>query len=122
MSKSWVKIVAESEICDTIHPFQAGKKRIAVARLEGHLYAFDGLCPHVAGPMHRAEVQGTIVTCPFHAWRFDLRQNGREIHDYRPLETYALRVEGGDVYVELDQAGPVTAVARLACRAGHRAD
>ena len=115
MEKSWVKVAAESEIGEKIRPFQVGRKKIALARLEGELYAFDGLCPHVAGPMHRGEVQGTIVTCPFHAWRFDLKQNGREIHDYRPLETYALRVQDGDVYVELDQSGPVTALPHRPC-------
>lgn len=110
MTKTWVRVGAERDFGDGIMPFQVGRKRIAVARLEGELYAFDGLCPHVAAPMHRGEIQGTIVTCPFHAWRFDLKQNGREIHDYRPLATYALRVDNGEVYVELDQPGPVTAL------------
>ena len=35
--------------------------------------------------MHRAEAEGTIVTCPLHAWCFDLQNEGREIHHYRPL-------------------------------------
>jgi nitrite reductase/ring-hydroxylating ferredoxin subunit len=52
--------------------------------------------------MHRAEVDGAILTCPYHAWRFDLREAGREIHGYRPLSVYEVKVERGDVCVLID--------------------
>ncbi len=51
--------------------------------------------------MHRAEGEGTIVTCPLHARRFDLQDQGREIHDYRPLRVYEVKVEAGVVFVRL---------------------
>jgi nitrite reductase/ring-hydroxylating ferredoxin subunit len=103
MSNDWVRIGADSEFSETIKLVEIGKNKIAVARLQGELFAFDGLCPHVAGPMHRAEVEGTIVTCPFHAWRFDLKQGGREIHDYRPLSVYQVKVDEGQVHVKLSE-------------------
>jgi nitrite reductase (NADH) small subunit len=106
MSKEWVRIGAEVEFGEKIKSMRIGKTKIAVGRLKGDLFAFDGLCPHAAGPMHRAEVEGTIVTCPFHAWRFELRENGREIHDYRPLTVHELKVEAGEVYVRLSATRP----------------
>lgn len=104
MSEGWVPVGAEAEFGEKIKLVEIGKTRIAIARLQGELFAFDGLCPHVAGPMHRAEVEGTIVTCPFHAWRFELRDGGREIHGYRPLKIYELKVEAGAVHVRLNDA------------------
>lgn len=119
MSESWIRVGAEVEFGEKIKPVEIGKTKIAVARLQGKLFAFDGLCPHAAGPMHRAEVEGTIVTCPFHAWRFELRENGREIHDYRPLTVYELKVEAGEVYVRLNGAAPATAVLGDHCSAAY---
>jgi len=101
MSNGWIPIGADSEFSEKIKLIEVGKNKIAVARLQGELFAFNGLCPHVAGPMHRAEIEGTVVTCPFHAWRFDLKQGGREIHNYRPLSVYELKVDEGEVHVRL---------------------
>lgn len=101
MDNGWSRIGNDSEFDEKIKLVQMGTSKIAVARLEGQLFAFNGLCPHAFGPMHRAEVEGTIVTCPLHAWRFDLQDGGREIHHYRPLSMYEVKVEGGDVYVRL---------------------
>jgi len=101
MSNEWSKVGAEQDFTEKITLLEIGKAKVGVARLDGEIYAFNGLCPHSAGPMHRAEVEGTVVTCPLHAWRFDLKQGGREIHDYRPLRTYDVKVEGGEVFIRL---------------------
>ena len=105
---TWIRLGADTEFASEMRLFQIGRKKVAVARLDGKLYAFDGYCPHVAGPMHRAEVEGTVVTCPFHAWRFDVAAQGRELHGYRPLPVYEIKIERGDVHVLVDaDAAPV---------------
>lgn len=77
-----------------------GRRQLVVARLNGRLYAFDALCPHAQGPMERSEIEGAIVTCPLHAWRFDLNNAGKELHGYRGLATYPVKVEDGKVLVD----------------------
>jgi nitrite reductase (NADH) small subunit len=101
MAEEWSRVGRDDEFSERIRLVEIGRVKVAMARLAGEIYAFNGLCPHSFGPMHRAEVDGTIVTCPLHAWRFDLKQGGREIHDYRALRTYDVKVEGGEVYVRL---------------------
>jgi nitrite reductase (NADH) small subunit len=101
MQESWERVGASSEFDGKIKCVSVGKKKLAVMRLEGDLFAFDGLCPHVYGPMHRSEINGTILTCPLHGWRFDLRDGGREIHHYRSLAMYETKVEGEEVYVKI---------------------
>lgn len=101
MSSEWSRLGTHDEFGDKIKLVEIGKQKIAVARLKGEIYAFNGLCPHAFGPMHRAEVAGTIVTCPLHAWRFELQNQGREIHDYRPLHVYEVKIEAGVVFVRL---------------------
>jgi nitrite reductase/ring-hydroxylating ferredoxin subunit len=49
--------------------------------------------------MDRSEVEGAIVSCPLHAWRFDLEQGGKELHGYRNLTVHDIKVTDGQVLV-----------------------
>ncbi|MCC7079335.1 MAG: Rieske (2Fe-2S) protein [Burkholderiales bacterium] len=97
----WTRLGSVADFGETITLVELGRSKIAVARMQDELFAFDGLCPHLAGPMHRAELDGTVVTCPLHGWRFDVRDGGRELHDYRPLRVFEVRIEGDEVHVKL---------------------
>jgi nitrite reductase/ring-hydroxylating ferredoxin subunit len=100
--QNWIKVGSEAQFTDGLHPVQLGpRQNVVIARLNGRLFAFDALCPHAQGPMERSEIEGAIVSCPLHAWRFDLENDGKELHGYRSLTVHSLRVDGGDVYVSL---------------------
>ena len=113
---AWVNLGEEAALDGAIRLFQAGRKKIALAKLEGAVYAFDGLCPHAFGPMHRGEIDGSVITCPYHAWRFDLACAGREVHGYRPLATYPVKLESGQVYVQLEEGAEATAIESRPCK------
>lgn len=101
MSKNWVCIGANENFRYGLNPIVVENQRIIVAVLNGEMFAFDAFCPHGAGPMECAEVESAIVTCPLHGWRFDLRKGGCEIHGYRDLRTLNVKINKGQVYVEL---------------------
>lgn len=103
MASNWQRLGNRSEFNGKIKCVQLGRKKLAFAELKGKVYAFDSLCPHVFGPMERSEVNGSILTCPLHGWRFDLAEGGREIHDYRGLKMYETKVEGEEIYVHLSE-------------------
>ena len=46
---------------------------IAIARVDGVVYAFDNTCPHRGGELGRGDLLGYLVHCPLHAWCFDVR-------------------------------------------------
>ncbi|MGE3149335.1 MAG: Rieske (2Fe-2S) protein [Pseudorhodoplanes sp.] len=99
MSNNWVRIGDEAQFPEGLHPITLGKQRLVIARLNSRLYAFDALCPHAQGPMERSEIEGAIVSCPLHAWRFDLEEGGKELHGYRSLSTYDVKVSDGQVFL-----------------------
>ena len=39
---------------------------------DDQVFAMDDRCPHNGGPLSEGIVHGTSVTCPLHAWVFDL--------------------------------------------------
>jgi 3-phenylpropionate/trans-cinnamate dioxygenase ferredoxin component len=76
--------------------------RVALFNLNGDIYAIEDVCTHDGGPL----VEGTIVDgcevqCPRHGARFDIRTGAAvRFPAFEPTRTYAVRVEGHDVWME----------------------
>jgi 3-phenylpropionate/trans-cinnamate dioxygenase ferredoxin component len=51
----------------------AGIGRIAVTRVDHEYIAFNPVCPHANGPLAEGELRGSVIICPWHFFRFDLR-------------------------------------------------
>src|SRR5690349_10123379 len=100
-NENWINVGPVAKFETGMHMITAGRQRLVVAKLNGRLFAFDAFCPHVQGPMDRAEVEGAIISCPLHAWRFDLESGGRELHGYRGITVHGVRIDGDQVFVAL---------------------
>src|SRR6266446_5391444 len=78
-----------------------GDDAVAVCNVAGNLHAMDGICPHSGGPLGHGALDGHILTCPFHAWEFDCRTGLSEVDEFLKLATYAVKVEDGNILVDL---------------------
>lgn len=47
--------------------------QIALFNVEGKIYALDNTCPHMGGPLGEGKIEKGCVTCPWHAWTFDIK-------------------------------------------------
>jgi nitrite reductase/ring-hydroxylating ferredoxin subunit len=52
--------------------FDVNGKTVAVFNSGGTFYAIDNECKHQGGPLAEGELDGTVVTCPLHAWTYDV--------------------------------------------------
>ena len=76
---------------------------VALFNVAGTFYALDGVCPHAGGPLGEGTLRGTIVTCPWHGWQFDVA-NGQNCLNARMTHTcFPVKVEGDDVLVEVPE-------------------
>lgn len=77
-------------------------KSIALFNLGGTFCATQGTCPHRGGPLSEGTLQGGHVTCPWHAWTFDIATGSRVgcADGMGKITTYKVRLEGNDVLVE----------------------
>ena len=64
----------------------------------------DNACPHAGGNLSGGEVDGTVVTCPWHEWRFDLEQGVCTNSPLARLVRYASEVREGVVWADLGMA------------------
>jgi nitrite reductase (NADH) small subunit/3-phenylpropionate/trans-cinnamate dioxygenase ferredoxin subunit len=78
-----------------------GDKIIAVFRDGGQFYAIDDTCLHMGASLSGGYVENGIVTCPWHAWRFRLRDGAWADNPRVSIGCYAVRVEGDEVQVQL---------------------
>ena len=76
-------------------------QEIAVFLVDGEVKAYDGLCPHLQGPLGEGYIEDGCVECPFHAWRFDLRTGAGLANPALRLRAFDVRVDDGDVIVDL---------------------
>ena len=77
-----------------------GNKLIAVFREAGQFYAIDDVCPHMGASLSGGYLQEGIVTCPWHAWRFRLKDGAWADNPKIKIRCYPVRVEGNDVQVQ----------------------
>jgi nitrite reductase/ring-hydroxylating ferredoxin subunit len=80
-----------------------GMDEIALANVGGTYYAMRGLCGHQEGPLGEGELEGNVVTCPWHGAKWDVT-TGNLVEFPMELEKepiYKVVVEGDSVFAEL---------------------
>jgi len=80
---------------------EANGAAVAVFNVEGVLYAIDNHCPHRGGPLGEGELDGTTLTCPWHAWRWDVTTGANTNNPASRVACFPVVVESGVVFVEL---------------------
>ncbi len=76
--------------------------KVAIFNIDGSYYAVDDTCTHKGGPLSEGELEGTVVTCPWHGATFDLC-TGNHLGPPAPtgVTRREVKIEGGDVMVKV---------------------
>lgn len=78
-------------------------KDIALFNVDGNVYAMDNACLHHGSSLGTSQLEGKIVTCRAHGWRYDVTTgNVAHVPGYG-VATYAVKVEGGKILVAADE-------------------
>jgi nitrite reductase/ring-hydroxylating ferredoxin subunit len=109
-SALWVRVMPLSDLHEdegrVARPLVGGKtKQIAVFLMAGgEVCAVDNHCPHEGYPLAQGGVQGAVLTCRWHNFKFDLR-TGQCLMGDEAVRRYPARVSDDGV-VELDLTEP----------------
>jgi len=88
----------------SIKEVQLGGQAIALANVAGMVYAISGTCLHRGGPLGEGQLEGQVVTCPWHGWQFDVT-TGRAVQNPNAgVGCYAVEVRGEEVFVSIEQS------------------
>ena len=78
---------------------------VGIFNTEEGFYAIGEVCPHMGGPLSDGEVAGTIVSCPLHGSKIEMKTGCVQNGDLSRVLTFPVKVEDGKVLVD---AGPCT--------------
>jgi len=81
--------------------FRFGNKRIAVFNVDGQFFGTDDACPHRGAPLGEGPLTGSIVTCTWHGWEFDVCTGKNAVDDDLCVKTYPVQNRKGTLYVKL---------------------
>ena len=100
---NWMQVVALEEVPMLgSRVVEAGELEVALFRTAGDMiFAIKNACPHKGGPLSEGIVHGTSVTCPLHNWKIDLVSGEALGPDQGCANTFPVKIENGQIYIEL---------------------
>ena len=101
---NWVRIASIADVppgmaCEVV----AEDRLVAVFNVGGQFYALDGLCPHQGGPLGRGRLEGSVVTCPWHGWQFDVKTGQHQVNPRLKHPLLPVKTEGDDLFVDVSE-------------------
>ena len=78
---------------------ECGEESIAVFKVNGQFHAIANTCPHRGGPLGEGTLDGTVVTCPWHGWQFDVTSGSSPVNPAAKVEKFQVKVEGDDLFI-----------------------
>lgn len=98
----WVRIAKTSDLAE------GGAVRVdlesgsaALFKTGKDFYMIDNTCPHRSGPLVEGAVENGSVTCPWHAWTFDLQTGACSTVPGVKIRTYEIKIEREDIFVKI---------------------
>lgn len=76
---------------------EAAGKTLALFNVDGAFHAIDNTCVHRGGPLGEGDVEGKVVSCPWHGWQFDVTTGECLKNPSAKVEVYQVKVEGADI-------------------------
>lgn len=98
----WLDAGTLSDIPDAgVRPLVVGGEKVLLSRRGTAVTCFQNACAHLGFPIHDGEVEGGIITCPHHGFRYDLASGECLTAPEVQLQSHAVRVTGSKVEVKL---------------------
>jgi len=76
---------------------------VGLFRVGTEIHALENACPHAGLPLSQGTLEGCILTCNAHGWRFDVRTGfDPDNDDGFPIPCFPVRLANGEVHVDIE--------------------
>jgi nitrite reductase/ring-hydroxylating ferredoxin subunit len=82
---------------------QAGGQTLALFNVDGQFYAIDNTCAHRGGPLGEGDLEGRVISCPWHGWRWDVTTGVNTNNPGVKVACFPVTVANGEVFIDLPQ-------------------
>lgn len=99
---AFVRAARQADIPEgQIREFQVDGKAVAIANVSGKLFAINSMCLHHGGPLGEGDLEGSVVSCPWHGWQYDVTTGKLVQEPDSGVQCYAVEVRDGSIFVDL---------------------
>lgn len=81
--------------------FAVEGRMVGVYLLDGEYFAMNDFCPHMGASLASGYVEDHAVSCPWHAWRFSVKDGTWIDNPKIKTDCYAVRRRDGMIEVEI---------------------
>lgn len=78
---------------------EVNDKQVALHNVDGEFFATSNTCLHQGGPLGEGMLEGNIVTCPWHGWKYDVKTGVSPENAQVKVETFEVKVENDEVKI-----------------------
>ncbi|HVB74388.1 MAG TPA: non-heme iron oxygenase ferredoxin subunit [Ktedonobacteraceae bacterium] len=99
----FIKVAQVDEVDDgEMMAVEVDGEPVCLAKVNGCIYAFTDNCTHISGPLNEGELDGEVLTCPWHGAQFNVT-TGKVLRGpaRQDIQTYPVKVEDNAVFVSL---------------------
>jgi len=100
----WVPTIDDTKVREgayaAVFPMGLG---VLLVRVGGDLFAIANKCAHMGCPLEGGKLDGHVLTCPCHDWRFDVRTGALLDAPELAVATFPLKVEDGKIHVRVGE-------------------
>jgi len=82
--------------------FTVADKRLAIFNVDGTFYAIDDSCLHQGSSLGTSRLDGKIVTCRGHGWRYDVTTGETAHVPGYGVASYPVKIVEGKIMVTID--------------------
>ena len=103
MNDDFQRVGDASEVpVGTAKAFEVGRYGVAVFNVDGAFFGLENCCPHQGGPLADGWLEGALITCPWHAWCFDVRTGKMTLGDFAFVPRFAVKIVDGAIQVRTE--------------------
>ena len=75
---------------------------VLLIKQSSQIFAIDNRCPHMGCAFSGGTLDGFLIVCPCHDWRFDLRTGKYQDEPSFKLTKYNLKIKSGKIWIQLE--------------------
>jgi nitrite reductase/ring-hydroxylating ferredoxin subunit len=101
----FIKVAELSDIEEgELVPVEVDDEPICLTKANGVICAFTDNCTHIGGPLNEGDLEGDVLTCPWHGAQFNVH-TGKVLRGpaRQDLQTYPVQIEGEDILISLPE-------------------
>ena len=76
---------------------------VLLIKKQGKIFVIDNRCPHQGCGFSSGTLEGLVIVCPCHDWRFSLETGEYEVEPSIKLVMFKWKIESGKIWVKLDE-------------------